>query len=646
MNARNAAGSGSDGHVHLHVAGDTRAPWDRARWGVALLALGGAALFGLSLSQAWWRFWLYAPQYPSGLKLTIALTGMGGDVHEIDLLNHYIGMAHLETAAPVERRLAGYGVAAIAILTIALVLAAGKRLNALVAVPAFLFPAAFLGDSFYWLYSFGHHLDPRAPLKMSAFTPQMFGNGKIGQFETFAQPDVGFWLAVAGVAFVLGAAILRTLVCRSCARAGACGARCPRFLVFGASLLAVACLASPASADTTTASPRDFEELARLVADVRGPSVIELRATTYRGDLAVKRSVVIRGAPGAVLEGSGASTVVTIDAHDVTLEDVAVRHSGRRNTTEDAGIKATGDRIAIRGVRVDDALFGVSLAACHACLLERVRVEGLGDAHELRGDGIKLWEAHDSVVRGCVVRNARDVVVWYTRRALVEGNVVEDGRYGTHFMYAHDAIARGNRYERDVVGVFVMYSARIAIESNVIAGARGAAGMGLGFKESDAATVRGNWIVASTTGVYLDFTPRTPSEPVTFEKNVLALDDVAVRLHSVERGVAFRANDFRENGRTIDVDGGGDALACDVRGNHFSDYEGYDLDGDGVGDVPYRVTALESDLADAHPAIRFFHGTPAMGLALAIARAVPVLDARELLVDTAPLVRAPEVTAP
>jgi hypothetical protein len=220
----------SDPHVHLQVAA-ARPARDWARWGVVTLGAAGAALFAGAYFRVWWSFVLYAPQYPSGLRLNVSLTGMGGDVHEIDLLNHYIGMAHLEEAAPLERRLAGYGVAAIALVTVGLLLAAGRRLTALAAVPAFLLPLGFLADSISWLYSFGHHLNPRAPLKIGTFTPEMFGNGRIGQFETYAQPALGFWMALAGVALVVAAAVVRARVCAGCADRTRCGAACPRLFV-------------------------------------------------------------------------------------------------------------------------------------------------------------------------------------------------------------------------------------------------------------------------------------------------------------------------------------------------------------------------------------------------------------------------------
>lgn len=198
-----------------------------ARWLVVALAATAAALWGVSLSLPWWRFWLFAPQYPKGLGLVISLNGVSGDVREINLLNHYIGMKHLEEAAAFERAHAGWGIAAVAIVVVLFMLATGRRLGWLAALAAVMFPVGFVADSTYWLWKFGHDLDPRSPLHIKPFTPQMFGEGIIGQFHTYAIPDTGFWVALAGVVCVVAAVLLRARVCNGCARRFACGAVCP-----------------------------------------------------------------------------------------------------------------------------------------------------------------------------------------------------------------------------------------------------------------------------------------------------------------------------------------------------------------------------------------------------------------------------------
>jgi copper chaperone NosL len=81
-----------------------------------------------------------------------------------------------------------------------------------------LFPLGFLSDSLFWLYRFGHSLDAHAPLRIPSFTPQLFGNGTIGQFMTFARPERGFWLAVVSVVLLVAASFLR-------ARSSGSGAR-------------------------------------------------------------------------------------------------------------------------------------------------------------------------------------------------------------------------------------------------------------------------------------------------------------------------------------------------------------------------------------------------------------------------------------
>ncbi len=358
--------------------------------------------------------------------------------------------------------------------------------------------------------------------------------------------------------------------------------------------------------------------------------------------MSIRRPLALHGRRGARLSGGGVGSVVTIDADDVELEDVAIDGSGERYTTEDSAVKAKGRRVAVRHVLADRTLFGISFEECRSCTVEGSLVRGADVPEPLRGDGIKLWEAHDSLVRGNRVEDARDVVVWYSRRVHLDHNVITGCRYGTHFMYAHDSVVEHSRMQRDVVGIFVMYSARLHARGNVITGAHGAAGIGIGFKESDAVQLEDNVLAGNTTGVYLDRTPRVPSETVHFRGNLFGANDVAMRFHSSGEGAVFEANTFKDNRAVVEVEGGGDALGMQFLGNYWSDYDGYDLDGDGFGDVPFEHQQLSSELEQTAPPLAFFRGTLAIAMTDAVSRAFPLLASRKLLVDARPAMRPPQ----
>ncbi|MFN2377553.1 MAG: nitrous oxide reductase family maturation protein NosD, partial [Candidatus Binatia bacterium] len=347
--------------------------------------------------------------------------------------------------------------------------------------------------------------------------------------------------------------------------------------------------------------------------------------------------VALRGAgPGAVLEGSRTGTVLDVEAEGAVVENLAIVGTGSRHTSEDSAVRLRGRHNLLSRLFLDQVLFGAVLEGCVECRVERVHVAGREGITEMRGDGVKIWESHGSTVSHCLVERSRDLVVWYSRNVTLEGNVVRDSRYGTHFMYAHDATVRGSAVIDNIVGIFVMYSARVDVQGNVLAGAKGPAGVGLGFKDSDSVTVRGNWIVGNTVGMYVDQTPRRPEDPLVIEGNVVAVNSIGLRMHAQPHGVHIRGNDLHDNAETAQVDGGGDATTAEWTGNYWSDYQGFDLDDDGTGDVAWQVKRLSSELTDTHPTLKLLRGTAVLAALDAVARAVPVLTTRLLLSDPSP----------
>lgn len=170
----------------------------------AKLFAAAALLLAISVLLPYWTLKMKAPQYPQGLTVSAYVNRLEGDVDELEGLNHYIGASSFDDAATFER-----SIAVAAILTLAGLLVAGLAIHSrwvlLVAAPAVLFPLFFVIDLQFWLWNFGHHLDPAAPFAAAVgeFTPPIFGPAEIAQFDTLALPHVG--LIAATLAAILTA---------------------------------------------------------------------------------------------------------------------------------------------------------------------------------------------------------------------------------------------------------------------------------------------------------------------------------------------------------------------------------------------------------------------------------------------------------
>ena len=316
---------------------------------------------------------------------------------------------------------------------------------------------------------------------------------------------------------------------------------------------------------------------------------------------------------------------------------ITVDGTGGRFDALDAAIKVTASDTRVEGVHVEHAMFGILVERA-----QRVRVTGnhIAGGQEpalgLRGDTIRLWETSDSIVADNAVEDGRDLVVWYSRRNRITGNRVARGRYGLHFMYSHDNHVAGNVLLDGVVGIFIMYSRGVTVTDNLIAGAAGAAGMGIGIKDSGNIAITDNQLLRDAVGVYIDSSPMQRGDRVELARNALRLDDTAIVFHASAHRVELHDNDLADNQAQVRVDGGGTATDASWRANYFDDYTGYDLDGDGTGDVPYELRSLAGELTAATPALALLRGTPALALVDAAAHLDPLYAPTALLADPAP----------
>lgn len=147
-----------------------------------------------------WNFSLEAPNYPKkafpyGLPVYIHFDGLSGEVHEMNTINHYVGMARMERGGIYESTLAPYALVILGMLFMFFIIYNNKFVNRLMIIPVVL-PFMFLGIYAYWLYWFGHNLHQGA-ITIEPFTPVILGDGKVAQFTTHAYPVIGFWTLLA-----------------------------------------------------------------------------------------------------------------------------------------------------------------------------------------------------------------------------------------------------------------------------------------------------------------------------------------------------------------------------------------------------------------------------------------------------------------
>ena len=614
---------------------DARAP-DR----VASFTLLVVALLALSWAWVapWWEMQARAPQY--GLRTLIVEVnprGAAGDVFEVDTLGHYVGIAKMENFAPLERRLAPFGLAAAILGMLAAPWLRRPWQRLLAVLPAVTMPVFFLLDLDRTMARAANDRDPDAALNLvlGHIDTRLFGEYVLAQFKVSARPGIGLYLA--GIAALLGLGLVFAVPLQL-------GKRRLRAEV-GAAVTAMLALFAGGGAQAAEVVVHEGQSLAAAI-DAASPGDTLSIAGLHRERVTVKKRLRLLGAPGAVLDGGGAGTVLRIEADGVEVDNLAIRGSGDVYTSEDAAVRIEhAARVHLRRLRIEDALFGIFAVQADRCLVEGSTITGRDVPTVRRGDGIRLWYSSGCKLLGNLLDRSRDLVIWYSSGTLVEDNVVRRSRYGLHYMFSDDNVFRRNRFEDDEVGAAIMYSHRITLEGNAFSFATGVSADGLLIKDADDVFVRGNRFVGNATAIFLDGAPQSRGGKLEVRGNLFARNDVAVALQPSGSGAVFWENAFIGNHLQVQVQGTGNAArtqwSSGGRGNYWSDALVYDGEGTGVSTLPYRPESSYEVLADRYPSLAFFDGTPSADAIDMAARLFPLFAHQPRLTDAHPLVRPP-----
>lgn len=384
------------------------------------------------------------------------------------------------------------------------------------------------------------------------------------------------------------------------------------------------------------AAPSEPQRLQDLVDLARPGDRIEVPSGTYAGPVVIDKPLTLEGIGRPVIDGGGEGTVVSLMSPGIVFRGFAVRNSGIEPNHNDAGIVVATSDITVEDNVLRETLVGIFVAAADRAVVHGNDISGITAFEQGRkGDGIRLWYSDDVAVVDNVVRQVRDVVVWYSERPRIHGNTIAGSRYGVHLMYSDSARIEANRVLDNSVGIYVMYSDGTRLFDNLIRGQRGPSGYAVAFKDSDDIAARGNVLADDRVGIFLDGTPFSKPGSTDFEDNILAFNDIGVLLQPSVRGNVFRGNTFWENTEQVAFHGGGISENT-WEGNAWSDYAGFDADGDGVGDLPYRPERLFDRLTDTEPRLQMLQHSPAAQAMEFAASAFPIVRPQEKLVDAYP----------
>lgn len=341
-----------------------------------------------------------------------------------------------------------------------------------------------------------------------------------------------------------------------------------------------------------------YTRLQAAISAARSGDTIYLLAGEYREhNISVDKPLRIIGRGMPVIDGDLTEEILTIEADSVLIEGIEFRNAGKSHIKDLAAIRIKRhDHFVIRNNRIVNALFGIYVENGKHGLIEDNTLLGEAVNEMSSGNAIHCWYAEELIIRNNYTYRYRDgIYLEFVNKSQVVDNVSEANiRYGLHFMFSNEDSYTCNTFRNNGAGVAVMFSKQIRMEDNVFEYNWGQAAYALLLKEIYDAEIRNNLFLQNTIGILLEGSTR-----IRYTQNVFKGNGWAVQMSGGCLDNEFTQNNFI--GNTLDLVVNSRINNNTFNGNFWSEYSGYDLDRDGVGDVPHRPVKLFSYVLSQSP---------------------------------------------
>ena len=326
--------------------------------------------------------------------------------------------------------------------------------------------------------------------------------------------------------------------------------------------------------------------------------VIEVYGGIYKeGNILLNKSVHLKGIDRPVLDGELEYSILTVSADSVTISGFKIINVGKSYTEDKCGIRMKRCKyFLVEDNILENNFFGIYLEKCHYGAVRNNTITGQAVYEMNSGNAIHLWHCKKIEVTNNHVLKHRDGIYFeFVDSSSVVNNHSEGNiRYGLHFMFSNDDAYLKNTFRDNGAGVAVMFSSRIDMRKNNFENNWGPASYGLLLKEINDADIVNNVFKKNTIGIYVEGSNR-----INYNGNDIISNGWAFKIAGGCSDNVISGNNFIAN--TFEVSMSSTMGSNILDGNYWSSYSGYDLDKDGLGDVPYRPIKLFSYLVDRTP---------------------------------------------
>ncbi len=414
-------------------------------------------------------------------------------------------------------------------------------------------------------------------------------------------------------------------------------------MLFRVFILVILLAFAPLAKAAQYSIPPENGALATALKNAKSGDILRLSTGTYKGNFIIDVSVTIEGDGNAKIIGNGVGSPIIVTAPNVTIRGLEISGSGSSHETMDSGVRLLkgADNAIVENNKIIGNLVGVNIHGAKNAVVRRNIIVGRQDKRmNDRGNGIYIWNALNAKVIENDVQYGRDgIFVTTSKKNEYRGNRFRDLRFAIHYMYVHDTIVAQNISINNHLGYAIMFSKKVTVIGNL---SRNDRDYGIMLNYANSSKISDNIVERAEEKCVFIYN----SHKNTISGNRFERCEIGIHFSAGSERNEIYNNSFLFNQTQVKyvgtkwVDWSANGL-----GNFWSDNQGFDLNGNGIADGPYRPNDVMDRILWTQPAAKALMGSPAVQLIKWSQSAFPALLPGGVI-DSAPLMRATSPAMP